>query len=241
MLRSLRQRDLQPEEMDRPDLELGRHRHALDALAFVNSLSRSGNIVYRPIRAWARRHGIKKFRMLDLACGSGDVALDVQRRACRDDLHADVVGYDRSPTAVERARERAARKPENCRTEASFVEQDILRPLPEGAFDVVYCSLFLHHLDETQAVTLLRNMASATRRLVVVNDLVRSRLGYLAAKTVCHAVSKSDILRTDGPQSVAGAFRTEEVRRLADRAGLHNAVIRRTWPFRFFLTWETLS
>ncbi len=241
MLRSLRQRDLQPEVMDRPDLEVGRHRHALDALALVNTLSQSGKIVYRPIKAWARRQGIKTFRMLDVACGGGDVALDVQRRACRDALHADVVGYDRSPTAVERARERAFRTPTNCRTEASFVEQDILKPLPKRAFDVVYCSLFLHHLDEVQAVELLKNMASATKHLLVVNDLVRSRLGYLAAKTVCNAVSKSDILRSDGPQSVAGAFRTEEVRRLADRAGLHNAVIRRTWPFRFFLTWETLS
>ena len=79
--------------MDRPDLEIGRHRYALDALALVNTLSQSGKIVYRPIKAWARRQGIKTFRMLDVACGGGDVALDVQRRACRDALHADELPY----------------------------------------------------------------------------------------------------------------------------------------------------
>ncbi|MBA4017231.1 MAG: nucleotide-binding protein [Pirellula sp.] len=227
--------------MDRPDLEVGRHRHALDALALANSLSRSGKIVYRPIKAWAQRRGIRQFRMLDVACGGGDVVLDVQRRACRDRLQADVVGYDISPTAVCRAQERASRKPSHCKAEASFVQKDILEPLPERSFDVVSCSLFLHHLTEVQAVQLLRSMAAATRRLLVINDLIRCRLGYWAAQSVCHLISKSDILRTDGPQSVAGAFRTEEVRRLAERAGLHGAQIRRAWPFRFFLTWETLS
>ena len=46
--------------------------------------------------------------------------------------------------------------------------------LPHG-FDVILCSLFLHHLDEQPAVGVLAKMAAAAGQLVLVNDLVRSR------------------------------------------------------------------
>ena len=84
-------------------------------------------------------------------------------------------------------------------------------------------------------------MAQAARRLVVVNDLSRSRLGYLVAQIACRTITRSEVVRVDGPRSVAAAFRPGEAQRLAQRAGLHGAKVRRMWPFRFLLTWEPTS
>lgn len=81
-------------------------------------------------------------------------------------------------------------------------------------------------------------MRRAADKLVVVNDLLRSRIGYTAAQLVCRVVTRSDVVRFDGPQSVAAAFRLEEVRKLADRAGLRGTRLEKVWPFRFLLTWE---
>jgi 2-polyprenyl-3-methyl-5-hydroxy-6-metoxy-1,4-benzoquinol methylase len=235
VLRNLDRRDLQPEVMDRPDLDRGRHVSALSGLARVNRLSRVAAGVWRPIGAFAARHALRALTVADFACGGGDVGLGVVEQARRDGVRLHLTGFDVSPTAVERARRRAG----TAGIEAEFVVHDLLaRPL-DRTFDIVTCTLFLHHLDESQAVALLTTMRQAARRLVVVNDLLRSRLGYLAAQAVCRVVTRSEVVHYDGPQSVAAAFRLDEVRAVAERAGLGNARLKKVWPFRFLLTWET--
>ena len=60
------QRELQPEAMDDPSLEAGRHRRALRGLSRLNRLSGSVRIVWPSIRALARREK-RRLRILDLA------------------------------------------------------------------------------------------------------------------------------------------------------------------------------
>jgi 2-polyprenyl-3-methyl-5-hydroxy-6-metoxy-1,4-benzoquinol methylase len=233
----LAQRNMQPEIMDQPDLERARHLAALGGLAQVNWASRSVGIVWGPIRSLAHRFEMQTLRVLDLASGGGDVSIGLARRARRHGLELEIVGYDLSPTAVEYARLRAA----DLGSRVRFETRDVLSQSWDGPFDVVMCSLFLHHLDEERAADLLGRMARAARRLVVVNDLSRSRLGYFVAQVACRTITRSDVVRVDGPRSVAAAFRPCEARRLAQRAGLQGARVRRRWPFRFLLTWEPTS
>ena len=67
-------------------------------------------------------------RVLDVACGSGNVALAAARR------HADVVGIDYVPSLLERARERAAA--ERLAIEFRAADAEAL-PFPDASFDVV--------------------------------------------------------------------------------------------------------
>ena len=94
------------------------------------------------------------------------------------------------------------------------------------------------HLDDEAAVDLLSRMGRASRQLVLINDLIRSPLGYGLAWVGCRLLSRSPIVHFDGPVSVQGAFRLPEVRDLAARAGLDGAVIRRSWPERYLLCWR---
>ena len=67
-------------------------------------------------------------RVLDVACGSGNVALSAARRFC------DAVGIDYVPALIERARERASAE----RLPASFEVGDAeALPLENASFDVV--------------------------------------------------------------------------------------------------------
>jgi hypothetical protein len=79
-------------------------------------------------------------------------------------------------------------------------------------------------------------MAAAARRLVLVDDLVRSRSGYLLALIGCRLLTGSRIVHVDGPRSVASAFATGEVFALAARAGLPQARLVRHWPQCFLLS-----
>jgi SAM-dependent methyltransferase len=232
----LSQRHCVPEIMDQPGLDPRRHAHALRGLARINFWSGSARILWPALSGLARRLHPRRPRVLDLASGGGDIPLRLWRRAHRAGLELEVEGCDVSPVALEYARDRAERAGAPVR----FFSLDLLRdPIPPG-YDAVTCSLFLHHLDEDQARDLLRGMAGAARQLVLVNDLVRCWAGLALAHLATRLLTTSSVVHTDGPRSVARAFKRAEVRALAEQAGLGGAVVRRCWPFRYLLSWSRL-
>ncbi len=105
-------------------------------------------------------------------------------------------------------------------------------------YDVVMCSLFLHHLGEEEAVGFLRWAAATAAHQVLVNDLERSGPGLALAHVAVRLLTTSDVVHVDGPRSVESAFTMAEARALAERAGLRGAVVRWRWPFRYLLTWS---
>ena len=173
--------------------------------------------------------------MLDVACGGGDLSRRLARRAQRAGLRLQFDGCDISATAVEHAKEMADREGgSSCHF---FVHDALNQPFPES-YDVLTCTLFLHHLQDSQVVTLLRNMARAARRAIRADDLVRSQTGYWLAQIGCRILSQSPIVHYDGPVSVKGAYTIEEARELAAQAGLSGASFQKHWPERFLMTWQ---
>ncbi len=230
----LSRRQRRPELMDQPGLDAGEHIHALRGLARINRLSRSDAILWPAIERVARTHPGSAIRVLDVASGGGDVAIALAKRASRAGLDLEVEGCDVSPEAVRYARRQADRSGLSLR----FFNLDVLNePIPAG-YDVVTCSLFLHHLAEADARSFMRNAAGATSRLFLVNDLVRGPVGYLLAWSACRLLTRSPVVWHDGPVSVAGAFTLAEVRELAESAGLAGVTLTRHWPHRFLLTWS---
>ena len=225
-------RHLQPELMDAPDVDATEHRRALAGLARINRISLSSRILWPSIRELARK-AHRPLRLLDLASGGGDVLCDLGHRAKVGGLAIELVGLDRSPVAVETARALSRKRG----IQATFSEGDVLDgPWPE-AIDVVMCSLFLHHLESTDVVRLLRRMASAATT-VLANDLIRGWLGYQLAWWGCRLLTRSPIVHCDGPRSVEGAFSLDEIRDLARQAGLESIRLTRHWPERFLLRWD---
>jgi SAM-dependent methyltransferase len=229
----LRQRSLVPEVMDDPSLLAGPHEQALRALARINWWSGSARILWGPVRRLAAEHPGRPLRLLDVASGAGDVLIGLAERARRSNIALELHGCDISEVALAHARHRAAAHG----LPLTLVRRDVLTdPLPVG-FDVVTTSLFVHHLTEEAAVTLLRSMAESAGRLVLVNDLRRCARGLALAHVACQLLTRSSVVHTDGPRSVAAAFTPGEALQLAAQAGLHGAMVRHHWPFRFLLQW----
>jgi SAM-dependent methyltransferase len=224
-------RRLRPEIMDQPGLDPGRHCQALRGLGRINLWSGSAGILWPPLAGLARALAPRRVRVLDLATGGGDVPIRLWQRARRAGLPIDIDGCDVSPVAMEHANQAARR----AGAEVRFFRADALEDDWPADYDVATCSLFLHHLTEDQAESLLRRMATA--RLVLVNDLVRGRAGLLLARVGTRLLTRSPVVHVDGPRSVEGAFAVAEVRGLADRAGLIGAAVERRWPCRLLLTW----
>ena len=221
--------------MDQPGLDRREHDAALDALGRANVISRTAAATWPAIHRAALDAGHRPVRVLDIACGGGHVAVAIARRLARAGIPAEVFGCDMSVVALDYARTLASRAGVQ---QVRFVQLDVLRdPWPTG-FDVVHCSLFLHHLADDDAVETLRRMKNAAGRLVAVSDLKRTDLGYLFAWVGCRLLSTSRVFHVDGTLSVAAAFTSTEAGALAARAGLEGAIIQDCWPQRFLLTWQ---
>src|SRR5262245_27094890 len=171
------QRRLVPEIMDQPGLTPDRHHAALRGLSRINLFSGSAGLLWPALRRLARETAPRPARVLDIATGAGDVPLRLWKKASRAGVPLTLTGCDVSPVAVAHAA-LASRK---CGADLRFFVHDVLAdPLPAG-YDAVICSLFLHHLNDDEAVDLLRQMEGAAGRLVLVNDLSRGRAGWLLA------------------------------------------------------------
>lgn len=222
--------------MDSPDLEPARHRRALAALRRINALSNAAAQLLEEIEPLARTTEGRPLRVLDLACGGGDVAIALQALASRRGLDLEVSACDISETALRHCREAAERAASPVR----FFQWDLeSEPVPPG-HDVVCCTLFLHHLDDAEGLALLQGMAAAAR-LVVVQDLLRTRLGWWLSQFASRVLTTSSVVRVDAPLSVRAALTLDEARDLAERSGLEGASLRRVWPERFSLAWTSPS
>ena len=229
-------RRLVPEVMDQPGLETGLHHQALSALRRINSLSRTAGNLWPAISAVATQSPPQQpLTLLDVACGGGDVALRLAQRAQAQRLSLQVSGCDFSPAAIEYAT-RSTVGLSAAAAPRFFVHDVLAEPLPPA--DIVTCTLFLHHLDEAQGVLLLQRLATAARRLVLVSDLRRTRLGYWMAHLVGRVLTRSPVVRIDGPLSVAAAWSLPEVDRLAQQAGWQGYQLGGVWPERFLLSWD---
>ena len=155
-------------------------------------------------------------RLLDVGTGSADLPRRVVDWARLHDRHISVLATDLHPQMRELAKEKCAKYPE-----ITVAEADALNlPYGDNHFDVATLSLTLHHFDGDQQIRVLQELARVAR-VVIVNDLQRTRLNYIGAKLLAVTFWRFNRLtRHDGPLSVLRAFTPGELQRLAQRAGL---------------------
>jgi ubiquinone/menaquinone biosynthesis C-methylase UbiE len=159
--------------------------------------------------------------MLDLATGSGDIPLAVSRWASGRNLALTIVASDYSDEILALASEQVAGHPEI--TLAQYDARAV--PLPDRHFDIVLCSLSLHHFSPEDAVIVLREMDRLARTGFILNDLRRGRLGYAAAWIASRLTTRNRLTRNDAPLSVLRAYTPAELDDLLHRAGIEDANI----------------
>jgi 2-polyprenyl-3-methyl-5-hydroxy-6-metoxy-1,4-benzoquinol methylase len=230
-----KERELRPEWMDDPQIAPQLHHQALEGLRRINFFSQTGTTLAKPILRWARSHPMDRpLRILDLACGGGDVSIQLWKQLNRQGIACQVDGWDKSGTAVDAATE-LARQQHAC---ARFEQREVLTEEIDGQWDVVFCSLFLHHLTQEESIRLLQRMWLASSQWMLVDDLLRSSFGLFLAHLGCRILTRSPVVHADGPQSVRAAYTREELRELVSLAGLPAAEESPHWPQRILLSWR---
>jgi 2-polyprenyl-3-methyl-5-hydroxy-6-metoxy-1,4-benzoquinol methylase len=230
----LQERKWHAELLDDPGLDTPEVYRALDGLRRLNFISRSAGTLWAEMKKLARARQLRHLRVLDIACGGGDVAIALMRRAKKSGIALVVEACDLNPRSLEYARQKAGQAGHTIK----FFVRDVLdEPLP-GDYDIVVCSLFLHHLQEHEAIKLLRHLAGAARYLVLLNDLQRSMVNCAMVWLGSRLLSRSHVVHRDAMLSMKNAFTRAELAALAERAGLREFSITALLPARMMLRWE---
>lgn len=205
----------EPELMDRPQPVTAELVSDLRNLRQLNRHFGSYALIVHFLRRWIQPGA--QLRVLDLATGSGDIPRLVIDYARKVRATVTVEAIDQQSSTLEIARGLSAHYPE-----IDFKQADVLSFGEEGQYDIVLCSLALHHFDEATAVRLLERCQRLTRKFVLVSDLRRGLLASVGVYFLTALIYREPMTRTDARLSAARAFSFREFSSLAERAGWRN-------------------
>lgn len=177
----------------------------------------------------------KKYHIVDLGCGSGDVLRYIARWARANQYHVKLTGVDQNADAVKYLQEKCNVYPEITGITADY--EDYLMATDD--IDIVHCGLFCHHLDDAKLAQLFRFLKTSSCQGIVINDLQRNPLAYCGVWLLTRLLNGSALSKHDGPVSVLRAFKREEITSLIQRAGLSDFSIQWKWAFRYLVVVKT--
>lgn len=227
-----------PELMDAPDAPRAQLEVALKYIRWVNRRMGGAGALLRHLSAWSARWPRNRpITVLDIATGSADVPLAARAWAKGRGFDLRVTAVDLHPTTLQIARERVREAGEE--SAVTILQSDALNLMSlfePDSFDYVHAGLFLHHLSDLQALTMLRIMDRLARAGIVWNDLVRSP----AYRALVHVIliGQPEMVRHDARVSVEAGFTSAEVMDMARRLDLGFTRYRRVLGYRFTLAGE---
>jgi len=154
----------------------------------------------------------RRLAVLDIATGTADMPRAIGAWAARKKLDVAITAIDRHEQTLAVARQKT-RDPR-----IRLLQADALRmPFNDNSFDIVTCSMFLHHLDGSDAVKVIRSADRLARHGVIIADLLRGRraLAWISLFTLF----SNAMVKHDARVSVRQAFTVDELCSAAAEAG----------------------
>jgi 2-polyprenyl-3-methyl-5-hydroxy-6-metoxy-1,4-benzoquinol methylase len=200
------------EMMDRPQPVSAELERDLERLRQLNRWFGSYRLVVDFMRRWLQPGA--RARIVDLATGSGDIPRLIADYAREIGAQVEIDALDQQPATLEIARKLSTGYAEICYREANILEWDSV-----DSYDIVLCTLALHHFSDEDAVTVLRRCRELSRRFVLVSDLRRGFLPRAGVYLLTALIFREPMTRHDARLSVVRAFSFAEMCDLAVRAG----------------------
>jgi ubiquinone/menaquinone biosynthesis C-methylase UbiE len=202
-----------PEIMDLPGLDKDDLRVDLQNLGWLNRNFGGRSAVQKLFRLVAG--SARRLTLVDLCSGYGDQGRHLIAHARQRNCELAVVAVDFQFDTLRLSREAT---PKHQRM--FFVQADARHlPFREGAAELAFCSLALHHFADQDAVKVLREMKRVSRLGTACIDLVRGRIAVFCIWLLTAVVLRNPMTRYDARLSIRRAFTHRELLGLARRAG----------------------
>ena len=203
------------EMMDRPQPVSAELERDLENIRELNRWFGSYALISMFLSRWIKPGA--RLRILDLATGSGDIPRLIAESGRKIGAELRIDGLDRQSSTLEIAKRFSGKYPE-----ISFIEGNILEWNAPKPYDLVLCTMALHHFGEDDAVRVLQRCREFSTKHVLVSDLHRSWFGKVGVALLTATMFREPMTKYDARLSIARAFSFSEMNLLAQRAGWKN-------------------
>ena len=201
--------------MDRPQSvsdELDRDLHNIRRL---NRWFGSYSLISSFLKHWIKPGA--RLQIVDLATGSGDIPRLIADHARKVGAEVRIDALDQQPATLAIAKRLSADYPNVAFVEANLLEWESPEP-----YDIVLCTMALHHFSEEDAVRVLRRCRELSRKFVLVSDLRRTWFGTVGVQLLTATIFREPMTQHDARLSMARAFSSSELHQLSRQAGWEN-------------------
>lgn len=217
------------ELMDRPQPISPELERDLENLRELNRWFGSYALISLFLSRWIKPGS--RLRIVDLATGSADIPRLIAEYGRKIGAELKIDALDRQSSTLEIAKQLSGNYPEIALVGANILEWQSTEP-----YDLVFCTLALHHFSEDDAVRVLKRCRELSRKFVLVSDLRRGWFGRVGVHFLTATIFREPMTKYDGRLSIARAFSFAEMNQLARRADWTNFG-HKTFPFARQAIW----
>jgi 2-polyprenyl-3-methyl-5-hydroxy-6-metoxy-1,4-benzoquinol methylase len=216
--------------MDDFGLEGEKLRDALDKIAKINQLLGGNQLTLQGVKSLINGlNTSKEISIVDVGCGNGDMLRILAVYGKENRLNFKLIGIDANNFTVSHAR--------NLSTEyenISYRCEDIFeKSFQQLNYDIVLCTLTLHHFKDDEIVTLLKIFQQNAQIGIVINDLQRSAISYRLFQALCFVFRLNEMSKEDGLVSILRGFKKEELLAFSKLLHFKKYTIQWKWAFRY--------
>ncbi len=219
-----------PEIMDDFTMEGEILREALDKIAKINQLLGGNQLTLQSVQDLIQNCDKKQqITIVDVGCGNGDMLRKLSEFGNKNQYNFNLIGIDANNFTINYARNLS----ENY-TNISYTCEDIFgKQFSELKYDILLCTLTLHHFKNEEIENLLDFFYNNSRIGIVVNDLHRNIISYRLFQLVSFVFNLNKMSKQDGLTSILRGFKKQELFDFSKKLDLKKYTIRWKWAFRY--------
>ena len=220
----------QSEIMDDFDMKGGVLRDALDKIAKINQLLGGNKLTLEGVKNILKQNpNQEKITIVDVGCGNGDMLRTLADYAGNNGIKLELIGIDANQFTIDYAQKLSSQYPN-----ISYRCEDVFDKAFENLhYDIVLCTLTLHHFKEDEIIKLLKVFKTNAKLGIVINDLQRSNISYRLFQGLCFVFGLNDMSREDGLVSILRGFKKPELEQFSKKLQFKNYSIDWKWAFRY--------
>ncbi len=200
----------------------------LDKIAGINKVLGGNGVVLSGVKVLLEKTDKDTpITIIDLGCGSGAMLRTLAHYARKKKRRFQLIGIDANAHTLAYAEKLSSEY-----EEIHYKNIDVFsKEFDAISYDIATATLFVHHFEETEIFSLVKQLSSKASIGVVINDLHRHWLSYYLFRIFAFFYGNK-MTRHDGAISILRGFKKEELVSMANQLQA-KSIIKWKWAFRF--------
>lgn len=230
MLVNTKYRTDKSEIMDDFDMEGEILRGNLDEIAKINRFLGGNRLTIQGVRdLLINIPKSTEVTIVDVGCGNGDMLRILADYGLKNNWNFRLIGIDANNFTISHA-QHLSEKYSNISYQCENIFE---KSFEELKYDIVLCTLTLHHFKDNEIIYLLGVFYNNANIGVVINDLHRNIIAYRLYQVFCFLFRLNSMTTEDGLTSILRGFKKEELINFSKKLNFSNYKIRWKWAFRY--------